>query len=498
MACDLIILIFIILIATVVLVVTKCIMTNFKKVTSRFSRRTIYTFIMSSCISVIIVCLILLLYGFNKDSRVYDKLSSGEVIAGILVVIPTMTTWFIEKKYEYEEKERGKIYEEYLKFYSDLDELEDINISTKIKPDQLLKRDRELELRSINYITLFLILQEKLNAINEGKESKEWRETIRIILMEIKREYLNNFKEVLKNLIIDKQMTEIKFIDFTDVELYESIPEDYYNDIEFSNCVFDCNLVSSSNAFTPGVLYKMKNCVFNDYFLFSFLLKYKNINIDTDYFYYKRDIDSGIYKKISKKELEDIANSEQQNIKKQIMYVSRIPTFEELTRQNQKRDPKCVYVNNILGKEVPINSFLLNNNFYEIILNENVENNCIIKDINTINSEILEKLSNTLEFKIDQNNSVIYRSVSKIPSDISNQDEYKWYAKNTFNFEEINDQILYIVFSIRIDKTENKFVNFIFEKDKFIRIYKELFFSTKNDKLPDGIISFISTGFKEN
>ena len=259
-------------------------------------------YLLPGSISIAAVLLILVGLSLDPKSTILEKLASGEVIVGIAIVAPTFFTWIKIDKEKREEIERNLLREEYDKWLYDLTNKENkkLDLGMRVKLDSLLSRSEKVKDNVIDYLSLFIVIQEKLNSNNESSDSKEWRRINTTILREIKSKDPEKFINLKESVLTSVSMRKLKYIDFNDKVSSELLSFSVYPDnFEYSNCVFCLEEIQENTVFFFTKEFKFSRCIFDDLEEFVVLISKNNIDYKIDYYYLKETIDSGAYDEIA-------------------------------------------------------------------------------------------------------------------------------------------------------------------------------------------------------
>ena len=256
-------------------------------------------YLLSGSISIVAVLLILVGLSLNTKSTILEKLASGEVIVGIAIVTPTFFTWLKVDKEKREEIEKNLLREDYDKWLDDLSEKE-LDLGMRVKLDALLSRSERVRDNVIDYLSLFIVIQEKLNSGSECSDSKEWRRINTTILRKIKSKDPEKFVNLKESVLTSEFMKKLKYIDFNDKVSSELLSFRVYPDnFEYSNCVFCLEKTQENTVFFFTKECKFSRCIFDDLEKFEVLFSNNSMNYTIDYYYLKEMIDSGVYDEIT-------------------------------------------------------------------------------------------------------------------------------------------------------------------------------------------------------
>lgn len=259
--------------------------------------------------AIVINGLILFLYHMIPCSQILDKLSSGEVLASILITFPTIATWISESNQRrsadvlsnYKLRE-SSFSEQYSKFLNSIDLVynkEEQNESSRsvqnddsrlmvelqlkrIKLKDFLQRENKLKEEAkeckeyryehlIDFVSLYLFLQTYLSdKIKNNDEAQLWREQVfKPILKQIKD---NNESEEIKSLYHSDKTNKIFCIDFSGEDVTDkllSIPTDKPSEVIFDYCYFTTESITKLIKINDSLLDTsdyiiMNNCAFEE------------------------------------------------------------------------------------------------------------------------------------------------------------------------------------------------------------------------------------------
>ena len=259
-------------------------------------------YLLPGSISIAAVLFILVGLSLNPKSTILEKLASGEVIVGIAIVAPTFFTWLKVDKEKREEIEKNLLREEYGKWLDDLTNKENkkLDLGMRVKLDSLLSRSESVRDNVIDYLSLFIVIQDKLISDYESSDSKEWRRINTTILREIKSKDPEKFANLKESVLTSVFMRKLKYIDFSDKVSLELLSFSVYPDnFEYSNCVFCLEEIQENTVFFFTKEFKFSRCIFDDLEEFEVLISKNNIDYTIDYYYLKETIDSGVYDEIA-------------------------------------------------------------------------------------------------------------------------------------------------------------------------------------------------------
>ena len=263
---------------------------SFKKHKDQFQHNIWKYYLLPSSFSIIVVLLILIGLSFKSESKIFQKLSEGEVIVGLAIVAPTLFSWLKVDKQKKEEIEISLLRDEYFKWLDN--NLKEYNLITRVKLDTLLCRNDKVKESVIDYTDLFIAIQSGISEDYEGVDTKEWRRINTSILKKIKNEDAENLEKLKNKIVTSKSMKKLKYIDFKDEVAKELLTIDVWPDtFEYSNCIF-----SSVNIleFSSQTEYIASKCIFDDFDEFKKLCKENDIKFKIKNYYLKEAIDECI------------------------------------------------------------------------------------------------------------------------------------------------------------------------------------------------------------
>lgn len=505
-------------------------------------------YLLSGSISIVAVLLILVGLSLNTKSTILEKLASGEVIVGIAIVTPTFFTWLKVDKEKREEIEKNLLREEYDKWLDDLSEKE-LDLGMRVKLDALLSRSERVRDNVIDYLSLFIVIQEKLNSGSECSDSKEWRRINTTILRKIKSKDPQKFVNLKESVLTSEFMKKLKYIDFNDKVSSELLSFRVYPDnFEYSNCVFCLEKTQENTVFFFTKECKFSRCIFDDLEKFEVLFSNNSMNYTIDYYYLKETIDSGVYDKITyengskdgnfivlseKKELnldeskieesrkeskidefktENLEEDEEKRYRpilsrQSIQGLDEIKLEQYELKSEQSREEKegseaelakgkieeeegskKVYDKRNFGLNKPINSYLEGGQTYKVQICKGNINESIFDKIKT-------KIKGEKDYLNLNKNIIISRSLSYIPPSIHKKDSYIWYSYNTLDKNAINENIEYLIFAVQSDANNKEFECLVFNKKQFQELYGNKFQNIRRSD--SGRWHFIFTEYRE-
>lgn len=409
--------------------------------------------ILTIIILISISCIYLIIYHHVKDtdSEFFKTLSQGEVLAGILVFIPTTFTWLINSLRSNKEKARMEMREEYLKWLDDFTYKNDTinsNIMLRIKLEQLLKENETYNF--IKYDSLFATIQKNLTISNANNNLNEW--------MNINHKLIKSIDDkTIKNIIIEDSTNTFKAISFDGsyIEKISSWTVEYQPFI-FKNCKLTEDFISNLSKIESSI-FIFEECIF-DTPPSKLIDKFKGKTIEISTYYPK----IGDNKRRHNKENDNEDKKENKVIQ-------------------QKDNNKPIYYDlRNFGETFPINEYLLYSSKpipIELDNNKNINTNIIEKLKNEITEENSESdISKVLDF--ENPNYIISKSKSYIPTHLQDE-KYKFHSWNVLKGNQVNKNIEYIIFAIQTEQNEEnklkKFTCLIFAKEKFNELYSELY-----------------------
>lgn len=505
-------------------------------------------YLLSGSISIVAVLLILVGLSLNTKSTILEKLASGEVIVGIAIVTPTFFTWLKVDKEKREEIEKNLLREDYDKWLDDLSEKE-LDLGMRVKLDALLSRSERVRDNVIDYLSLFIVIQEKLNSGSECSDSKEWRRINTTILRKIKSKDPEKFVNLKESVLTSEFMKKLKYIDFNDKVSSELLSFRVYPDnFEYSNCVFCLEKTQENTVFFFTKECKFSRCIFDDLEKFEVLFSNNSMNYTIDYYYLKEMIDSGVYDEITyengskdgdfivlreKKELDLDESKIEESRKESKIDEFKTENLEEdeekryrpiLSRQSiqgldeikleqyelkseqsreekegskaelakgkieEKEESKKVYDKRNFGLNKPINSYLEGGQTYKVQICKGNINESIFDKIKT-------KIKGEKDYLNLKKNIIISRSLSYIPPSIHKKDSYIWYSYNTLDKNAINENVEYLIFAVQSDANNKEFECLVFNKKQFQELYGNKFQNIRRSD--SGRWHFIFTEYRE-
>ena len=411
-----------------------------------------YLFILLSFFSLLIVGLLLYLLKLSPDSAVLKSLTSGEVIAGILLLVPTTCTWYIDKKNNESEIYREGLRAQYLKWIEDFSSTEN-NLSDsvlRIRLDVLLNNEANQKNKCIDYEVLFTIIQKKAEVIEEGITTDAWRSININILKIIKEKYNDNYYEIIKKVIHSEDVKRLCLIDFDKLEISELFNFNEMTVIspvmKFDNCVLkidDLNKIENNKVPIPC---QFRNCVFDkDPVIIAQNNREESRKISFENCYQKKG----------------------RFFEKYVDIEGRLRAQERISLENTKSEIKHdeYYDARNIGLKCIINGYLHGKKGYNIEIDDN--NNSSIN--NKIISKVKEKMGIS---ELNSENFIVSKSKSYIPE--KDTENYEWYSWNVLKGNQIENQ-KYIIFAVQRFHEKNRYLCLIFEKDNFEELYYGLY-----------------------
>ena len=402
--------------------------------------KTIYVVQRKGVISSIIICGMLLVVYYNFDfDKILEKLTSDSILIAIGSSIPVIHLY----KYNFIEKEKNKLIEEYniwtKKFEKAHTNLEIYSLSIHL--ESILSRKNNIKFYDdiFNLEEIFILIQEKLKVRENKLCLIRWEKTISIILNEL------------------SQYGELKLI-----SEYWSVPESTINIVSV-----DFNQVAKLNLKYKDAKGKVnfRYCNFKK----DFLEKWEFLNSDAEYFFDTCSFDV-VFKKDSFNFDFDI------KLEFKNCYIESEPPFYKINIdeiQDNERD--SIYEERELGKNDVINKWLLTGK--EILID--ISNN---KDKIKIERKIIQELKNSPQIQgmskiinIIDNKYVFSKSKNYCP-DTKDGYLYEWRSWNVLSKEkaESENAELYI-FVVQLNANDNtKFVCLLFNKAKFREMISNL------------------------
>ncbi|WP_314405767.1 hypothetical protein [uncultured Granulicatella sp.] len=401
--------------------------------------KTIYVVQKKGVISSIIICVTILVVYYNLNfDKILEKLTSDSILIAIGSSIPVIYLY----KYNFIEKEKSKLIEEYNIWTK---KFEEANTNSEIYflavyLESILSRKNNIKTYDdfLNLEETFILVQEKLKDVkNEQRKQceqclKRWKETISIILIELSK--CGELKRIPEYWSVPESTINIVSVDFNQVAKLNLKYKDAKGKVNFRYCNFKKDFLEKWEFLNSDAEYFFDTCSFDvvfkkDSFNFEFDIKleFKNCYIESEPSFYKINIDE---------------------------------------IQDNERD--SIYEERELGKNNTINKWLLTGK--EILID--ISNN---KDKIKIENKIIQGLKNSPQIKeipeirnISENNYVFSKSKNYCP-DTKDGYLYEWRSWNVLSKEksESENAKLYI-FVVQLNANENKkFVCLLFDKEKF-------------------------------
>ena len=405
-------------------------------------------------ILISIICIFFIIYRLEEspNSIYFKKLSEGEVIANILVFIPTTITWLVNNLSTKKERKRMELREEYLKWLDDFtseNSTSNSNIIFIIKLDGLLKENEKYNF--IKYDSLFTIIQKNLIISDANNNLKKW--------MDINHKLIESIDvNVIKNIITDNSINTLKAINFDEYN-FDKIPNWTEKDYPFifKYCKIKTDIISYLHQNVSSYRFTFEKCIFDKSprEIIKDLNKQKDLNITIEISEYYVKIGGNKY----------IYHEENDNEK----------------INNKDKDKTIYYDLRNFGEDFSINKYLYKEKSFDIELDNN-------KNVNT---EIIEKLNNSLneeasepntwkDLNLNKTNNIISKSKSYIPTNLQNNG-YKLHSWNVLKGNQVNENVECIIFTVK--KDSKVFECLIFTKEKFNELYRDLY--EFNEKFSD-------------
>ena len=408
--------------------------------------KTIYVVQRKGVISSIIICGMLLVVYYNFDfDKILEKLTSDSILIAIGSSIPVIHLY----KYNFIEKEKNKLIEEYNIWTK---KFENANTNSEIYflavyLESILSRKNNIKTYDdfLNLEETFILVQEKLKDVkNEQCKQceqclKRWKETISIILTELSK--CGELKRIPEYWSVPESTINIVSVDFNQVAKLNLKYKDVKGKVNFIYCNFKKDFLEKWEFLNSDAEYFFDTCSFDvvlkkDSFNFDFDIKleFKNCYIESEPSFYKINIDE---------------------------------------IQDNERD--SIYEERELGKNDVINKWLLTGK--EILID--ISNN---KDKIKIEKKIIQELKNSSQIQeipekinIIDDKYVFSKSKNYCP-DTKDGYLYEWRSWNALSKEkaEREDAELY-VFVVQLNANDNtKFVCLLFNKAKFREMISNL------------------------
>lgn len=402
--------------------------------------KTIYVVQRKGVISSIIICGMLLVVYYNFDfDKILEKLTSDSILIAIGSSIPVIHLY----KYNFIEKEKNKLIEEYniwtKKFEKAHTNLEIYSLSIHL--ESILSRKNNIKFYDdiFNLEEIFILIQEKLKVRENKLCLIRWEKTISIILNELSQ--YDELKLISEYWSVPESTINIVSVDFNQVVKLNLKYKDAKGKVNFRYCNFKKDFLEKWEFLNSDAEYFFDTCSFDvvfkkDSFNFDFDIKleFKNCYIESEPPFYKINIDE---------------------------------------IQDNERD--SIYEERELGKNDVINKWLLTGK--EILID--ISNN---KDKIKIERKIIQELKNSPQIQgmskiinIIDNKYVFSKSKNYCP-DTKDGYLYEWRSWNVLSKEkaESENAELYI-FVVQLNANDNtKFVCLLFNKAKFREMISNL------------------------
>ena len=390
--------------------------------------------------SILIVLLLLIMYTLFPCNYFFEKLVQGEVLASLIVAFPTLQMWKnkeLSNKIELHREEYRELIENINKKESQI-----TNLEIEILKDLLHESNSD---SFVNYKTVFLLLQNKLQSETEIQLKDNFIKDIRKINFEL----LNKMNSSEVKELINK-ILEFKFIDFSEIlnncELLEVT--EFKDNLTFINCCFSVDYFTKSTFLQNSISHVwFENCIIEMdslNLLKEYDIKYE---LKNSYYYDERGLLREYTEKTELSKSEKIYNNE---IEEKIKIQDKI--FEE-------RD---------LSKFGSINQYIIKQKVFDITLKSNNQD--------SINSKIFTEIKNILKDELkDIENKDIFVSRSKsYVQNTTDGEKYNWRSWNVLPETQAKDNSkkLYI-FAVQKNKNDNKnYVCVILDKNNMNKLLK--------------------------
>ncbi|MFU2203804.1 hypothetical protein ACQTPQ_01135 [Streptococcus hyovaginalis] len=402
-------------------------------------------------LSLIVVTLILIgnyIYTPSSDGEIFKALSYGEVLVGICIAYPAIYTWLMtyqnEKKNELEKEEERKkdkieieiynLQKEYSEWLIRFSETEKVTLADRVILSSIIEKADKIESdydNIINYLNLFVIVQEKLWSSYDHKglvfENSEWRNLITKIIMKIIN--ANNTKS-LENIIKSEKTKDIFGIDFS----WDTISDNLLNidvqtdsDFNFTGCKIKAEDLTRNLFNNPNVK-KFNECVwigkpeFND-----------------------KEFEGNQYNEALEIYIIDNIDEETNNS-------SDSESKEENSNQN------AIFENRDLSGKA-INEWLLNKNSIQIELDTGMN----------VKSTILEKIIELYPKELGDVSpeNILFSKSKNYVDDMKDGQRWAWHSWNVITEKAIdkNENFKYVVFAV--ENGNNTYVCLVFNRDNF-------------------------------
>ena len=427
--------------------------------------KSIYIVQTKGIISSIIICGTLLVVYFNLDfGKILEKLTSDSILVAIGASIPVIYLY----KYNFIEKEKSKLIEEYniwsKKFENASTDSEIYSLAIHLEGILIRKNNIKSNEDFLNLEEIFILIQEKLKKINNKQCLIRWKKTISIILNDLSK--CGELKRIPEYWSLPISEIIIVAVDFKKISELDLIYKDFKETVKFIYCSFEKEFLEKWEYLNLDAKYIFDACSFDvilnkNSFKFDF-----DINMKITKFYIEGDI------------------------------LSEYKFYKGKFNNNEGNEQDSIYEERELSGYGKINNWLLTRKEILIDISNNKDKIKIEKKIiNAIKNipevkDVLNKLNN----KEQEKEYIISRSKNYCP-DTKNGYLYEWRSWNVLSKEKAkrNDVALYI-FAVQLDKKDNsKFVCLLFNKDNFGEMIKKFtlskderyyfYFAKKKDKV---------------
>jgi hypothetical protein len=418
--------------------------------------RLVSSVIFSICIILVLLCLRLF---FFEDSKIFEEITKGEVLAGIVIAIPTITTWYNDSEEKRKDEMKKEVGVAFSKWSSETSEenrelssknwLEISRILDKLEVIRKLDNEIELDLNS-----LFVFLQGKLQ--QDVKAEKSWREVNSKIINLISHD--EESTELFYKLFPSKSLNKLCFVDFDRCSMLKNLagrPEE----ISFYKCFFTAKFLENWDFFVEGGTVIFNECVFDESISKSF---FKRFLPDQSKIIIKNSL----------------VNDEMDSSRDQISYeysteedTIQDDTVHDSNKHNRDNngmsESKGNYEQVILEKRdewgnTPINDLLQGNGVEVIIISDDIRK--------SINNRIIDALEKKLHLGITKENSKISRSKNYV-QEMKEGYLYEWWSWNTVMKDKIDSQFKFFIFAVQWDNNQkDKFRCIIFNRESFEKL----------------------------
>lgn len=418
--------------------------------------RLVSSVIFSIWIILLLLCLRLF---FFEESKIFEEITKGEVLAGIVIAIPTITTWYNDSEEKRKDAMKKEVGAAFSKWSSETSEenkrlssknwLEISRILDKLEIIRKLDNEIELDLNS-----LFIFLQGKLQ--QDIKAEKSWREVNSKIINLISHD--KESTELFYKLFPSKSLNELRFVDFGRCSLLKKLtgrPEE----ISFYKCFFTVEFLENWDFFVEGGTVIFNECVFDESISESFFEKFlpdqSKIIIKDSLVIDELDSSRGQISLEYPTEEDAKQDDAIHDLNKYNMDTTSMLASKEYNEQVilEKRDG---------WGNTPINDLLQGNGVEVITISDDKRT--------SINNRIIDALEKKLDLGITKENSRISRSKNYV-QEMRDGDSYEWWSWNAVMKDKIDSQFKFFIFAVQWDNNQkDKFRCIIFNQESFEKL----------------------------